>query len=157
MAKPQFAALNTDFVLALTAGACEQAIDVLGQLGFHFLVSPVVEESLFWISVNGRYDESKQCAASAHPRLASLGIITPGLDGMDRFYTRDFATKCLETNLCGQGCYLNDYLAVAEASRLQATVLLTARPVLHCQDKLNLALINASLDPVRIVDMMQYF
>jgi hypothetical protein len=128
---PQFAALNTDFVLALSAGYCEAAIDVLGQIGFHFLISPVVEESLYDIYLEGRYDESKSAAAEAHGRLASFGILTPSLDGMDRYYTRETAEKWLRENLC-EDCYFNDYLAVTEASRLQAKLLLTARPVIHC-------------------------
>ncbi|MGH8102133.1 MAG: hypothetical protein ACREIW_12610 [Chthoniobacterales bacterium] len=151
----QFVALNTDFVLAIAAGYCEAGIDVLGKLGFHFLVSPVVEESLYDIYLEGRYDESKRIAAETHSRLASFGVLTPSLDGMGRFYTRETAEKWLNDQLC-QGCYFNDYLAVTEASHLGAKILLTARPVLHCQEAINKALFAASLDALRIVNMMDF-
>jgi len=58
-------------------------------------------------------------------------------------------------NLC-PGCYLNDYLAVAEASHIQADLLLTARPVVGCSDRINLALHDAQLSPIRLLQMMDF-
>ena len=155
MPRPRFAALNTDFVLALAGGSHQGAIDTLGRLGYYFLVSPVVEESLFDIHTSGKHRSSRETAAKALKSLAAWGFLTPHLDGLGRHYTREAAVSMRTANIC-PGCYQNDYLAVAEASHLEAEVLVTARPVVNCSDAINFALYEAELQPIRLLQMLDF-
>jgi hypothetical protein len=153
-----FAAFDTDFVLALEAGsgACKSALDILGQSGFHFLVSPVVEESLYWLSWGAQHEETKQTAADCLVHFAVHGLLPASPSGMDLLLTRNTAEIWLKASLC-TGATINDYLIVTEAAQLGARVLVTSRKaIIEGKKKLQVALINAHLPVISILDLGKF-
>lgn len=78
---PGFAVLNADFALGLLAGVpkLQGAADLLTRLGFKLMVTPVVEESLYWIQCETGLQEAKKATVGSSAKLASLGILAPSL------------------------------------------------------------------------------
>lgn len=153
-----FAALDTDFVFALEVGsnACKSALDILGQSGFHFLISPVVEESLYWLSVEAPHEETKQRAVDCLVHFAIHGFLQASPGGMDRLFARNTAETWLRESLCADAT-VNDYLLVTEAAQLGARVLVTSRkPIIDGEQKLQVGLINAHLPVVSILDLRKF-
>jgi hypothetical protein len=153
-----FAALDTDFMLALEAGftGCQSAIDFLGKVGFHCLVPPCVEESLFWLSVDAENPAMKSLAASTLSSFSSYGILKDDLRGMDKLLTRKSAEEWLASSLCPDAT-VNDYLLVTESSQLGAKVLLTASdPIIGHEQTIQHALIDKHLNQISLIDFRQF-
>ena len=125
-------------------------------MGFHCLIPPSVEESLFWLSTEAQNPAVQRLAASSLARLASYNIFKDDLAGMDKLLTRKCAEEWLHATLCPGATY-NDYLVVTESSRLGARVLLTSNePIILGEQKIKHRLIDAHLNQVSVVDFRQF-
>ena len=151
MAIPRrFAALDTQFLLDLENGDanCAEAVDILNQWGFYFIVTGTVLQELEDIAC----EEESQIAGHARDTLKSItnwSFITPELPSVQNGVAEIVALRLIERQLL-PSAQKNDGLVIVEAAIHGCQVLLSPRkPIVDAKsDSLRLALIESDVSGV---------
>ncbi len=157
----RFAAIDTDVLLALTAGdeECQEAIDGLSRAGFYCIVTETQLQELADICHHEGDQSIQTHAGKTLQGITNFGFITPSLTSVQMGVAERVAQKLVEFMKSEE---VNDGLVVAEAAYNGCRILITRRKcLLDCvTETLRLALVDHDLSSVVIAspsELVEYF